>query len=126
MTTFLPVTIDQPAGTMKLAPAAVTRCVSAFNCSGADLASAAGAAACIIGANGVLWVSVGIARTARTAKRRIVMCITIVEGLKWRTQRYTVHSGVVKMWWVSLVRSGVSQTGTLLDQSIHQLEGFTA
>src|SRR5258707_1263369 len=96
MTTFLSVTFDQPTGTMKLAPAAVTCCVSAVNCSGADLASA-GAAACIIGANGVLWVSVGIARTARTAKRRIVMCITIVEGLKWRTQRYTGHSGFVKM-----------------------------
>ena len=47
MTIFLPVMIDQPAGTVKLAPAAVTRGVSAVNCSGADLASAAGAAVCI-------------------------------------------------------------------------------
>ena len=45
MTRFFPVTTDQPAGTMKLAPAPVTRCVSAVNCSGADLASTAGAAA---------------------------------------------------------------------------------
>src|SRR5713226_8040653 len=40
MTMFLPVRIDQPAGTVKFAPPGVIRGVSAASCSGADLASA--------------------------------------------------------------------------------------
>src|SRR5271163_1856974 len=37
MTRSFPVTIDQPAGTVKVAPPGVTRGVSAATCSGADL-----------------------------------------------------------------------------------------
>ena len=37
MTTFSPVTIDQPAATVKVAPPGVVRDVSAAKCSGADL-----------------------------------------------------------------------------------------
>jgi len=40
MTRFFPLTIDQPEGTMKVAPPGVTRGVSAATRSGADLASA--------------------------------------------------------------------------------------
>ena len=72
MTRFLPVTIAHPAGTMKLAPPVVTRCVSAVNCSGADRASAAGAAAWNPEPYATLSVK-GTANKVRRAIRRIIM-----------------------------------------------------
>src|SRR5438270_13770631 len=74
---------------MKLAPPAVTREVSVVNCSGADLASAAGAAACIMEAKIVLCVRVANARRTRRAIRRVVMSATTVERLGNPPQRYT-------------------------------------
>jgi len=77
---------------MKLAPAAVTRCVSAVNCSGADLASTAGAAACIGGSSVTAKASVGNVRAQKRAeilKQRIVMCTTIFKALEMAHR--TIH-----------------------------------
>src|SRR5262249_1437842 len=60
---FLPVTSDQPAGTVKVAPALVARGVSEVSRSGADLTSAAGADVCRVVA------VTDVTSRARTANR---------------------------------------------------------
>jgi hypothetical protein len=69
MTRFLPVTIDHPEGTVKVAPPGVTRVVSAATRSGADLASAACGDPGALEADVALCANVVNARKATRAVR---------------------------------------------------------
>ena len=65
ITRSLPVTIDQPEGTVKVAPPGVTRGVSATTSSGADLVSAA------CGDTGRTEASVALCATGLNARKTI-------------------------------------------------------
>jgi hypothetical protein len=73
MTRFLPATIDQPEGTVKVAPPGVTRGVSTVSRSGADLASAACGDAGGLEADVALCVKVVNTRRATRAFRYMDM-----------------------------------------------------
>ena len=90
MTIFFPVTIDQPEGTVKVAPPGVTCGVSAATRCGAELASAACGDAAMLEANVALCEKVVNVRKASRAVRYMDMGVTrLVKMGKLRDQRYT-------------------------------------
>src|SRR5438270_343975 len=89
MTIFFPVTIDQPEGTVKVAPPGVTRGVSAATrC--ADLVSTACGDAAMLEADVAVCAKVVNARKATRAVRYMDMGVTrLVKMGKLRDQQYT-------------------------------------